>query len=100
MELTKEQQTKVERMLKLVDQDPSTMAHVFDTALVAGMELAMRICRERARWEVKTGACTKGKPEGEICANLIRLNQVEIGAGRMPRPSFSKDEIDEMNRIE
>jgi hypothetical protein len=33
------------------------------------------------------------------CAAMIRFVQVEIGAGRMARPKFTKEELDEMDRI-
>lgn len=81
---------------KLIDADPETLSNIVQCAFLAGMQLCIRICRNRA------GDCrvsNQDDMEAENCAGLIRSVQVEIGAGRMPRPKFTKEELEEMDLI-
>jgi len=65
---------------------------------IEGMELAIRICRNRA--EDYGGDLSKPMCQAaETCAGLIRLVQVEIGSGRQPLPVFTVEETDEIDRI-
>jgi len=66
---------------------------------IEGMELAMRICRNRAKDCSDLFDDTARSNEAEICSLLIRSVQVQIGAGRQPMPVFTQDEIDEIERI-
>lgn len=61
-----------------------------------GMELAMRICRTRA---MDANNMASWHYAGE-CAELIRIVQVQIGAGAIPFPELTKDEQMELARIE
>lgn len=74
-------------------------------SFIAGMELAMRICRNR-KTDIenlrsldypKVAALVQNQIE--ICIFGIRQVQVEIGSGRMPLPEFTEDEKDEIERI-
>jgi hypothetical protein len=70
--------------------------------VIAGMELAMRICRNRAQDYRSMGSTDSlyGQTQAaETCAGCIRITQVEIGAGRMPLPEFTQLEQEEINRI-
>lgn len=91
--LTKE---VIENVDLLMSIDHQTIGTIVQCSFVAGMELAMRICRNRAleleEWPIK-------QYEARICSSLIRNAQVEIGAGRMPRPQFTKEELDEIDHI-
>lgn len=78
--------------------DVGTVGNIVQCSFIAGMELAMRICRNRAS-DCKEEGWTIKEYEAFLCAQLIRNVQVEIGAGRMPRPKFTKEELDEMDRI-
>lgn len=72
-------------------------------SFVLGMELAMRIVRNRGE-DIKQ---MRGREmneteimEAATTAAMIRLVQVEIGSGRMPVPNeWTADEIDEVGRI-
>src|SRR5262245_21996714 len=79
-----------ETLQRYIDQDKP--------AFIAGMQLAMRICRNRI---IACKAINKPEQEYEamICATEIRLIQVEIGSGRMAIPAFTQEEKDEMRRI-
>lgn len=92
-ELTKEEKRRAEA---LVDFDPGAVQAILMTGFIAGMELAMRLCRNRAE---DLRLMDKDPLEADTCAGLIRICQVEIGAGRMKRPDFTKEEMDEMDRI-
>jgi hypothetical protein len=87
-----------ERIDLLMAVDNLAVANIVQCAFIAGMELAMRICRNRAK-DCKTEGWTIKEYEAFLCAQIIRNVQVEIGAGRMPRPQFTKEELDEMDRI-
>lgn len=87
-----------ERIDLLMAIDAGAIGNVVQCSFVAGMELAMRICRNRAK-DCKEEGWTIKEYEAFLCAQLIRNVQVEIGAGRMPRPQFTKEELDEMDRI-
>lgn len=70
----------------------------YTRGIIAGMELAMRICRNRA--QDYGGDLAEPKCQAaETCAGVIRIVQVEIGAGRQPLPEFTIEEQEEMNRI-
>lgn len=87
-----------ERVDLLMSIDVGAVGNIVQCAFIAGMQLAMRICRNRAR-DCKENNWTLKEYEAHTCAHLIRNVQVEIGAGRMPRPKFTKEELDEMDRI-
>jgi hypothetical protein len=77
--------------------------HPFDYvdkhSLILGMELAMRIIRNRAA-DQKDLAHWDDEQECQNLVGMIRIVQVEIGSGRMPVPSnWTPDEIDEVERI-
>jgi hypothetical protein len=73
----------------------------YHRGIVAGMELAMRICRNRAEdlEQSRTFDRQAAINASQMCALLIRNVQVELGAGRQPLPEFTIEEQDEMNRI-
>ena len=82
----------------------------YHRGVIAGMELAMRICRNRASDRMKLWTQSKrdsrasninagGQSEALICADMIRVVQVEIGSWRMKLPEFTLEEQDEINRI-
>ncbi len=85
---------------KLIDSDPEALANIVQCAFLAGMQLSIRICRNRAN-DIRTAGkiMTMAGNEADNCAGIIRITQVEIGAGRMARPAFSKEELEEMDRI-
>lgn len=88
------------RMKALVDSDPRATEAILMTGFIAGMELAMRICRNRAEDIRAMGKImTMAGNEADNCAGIIRNVQVEIGSGRMKRPAFTAEESDEMDRI-
>lgn len=66
--------------------------------LIEGMELAMRVCRNRHQDCMIIGQTIRAN-EATVCEAIIRLVQVEIGSGRMPLPTFTPSEINEMDRI-
>lgn len=81
-------------------------------AFVEGMELAMRICRNRCvdceansksvkngNWKIGQELWRQRSDEADMCAEVIRIVQVQIGAGQMPMPTFTVAELDEINRI-
>jgi hypothetical protein len=70
----------------------------YHRGIVAGMELAMRICRNRAE-DCRSLRTDHHANEAENCAGIIRIVQVEIGAGRQHLPEFTLEEQEEMNRI-
>lgn len=86
---------KVELLMAI---DVGAVGSIVQCSFVAGMELAMRICRNRAK-DCKEEGWTIKEYEAYLCAQIIRNAQVEIGAGRMARPQFTKEELDEMDRI-
>ena len=84
-----------ERVDTLIAMDQPLMAKAITSSFIAGMQLAIRLCRNRAE------DCERmGKPdqrqEALVCEGLIRIVQVEIGAGRMPRPQLTEEELEEM----
>jgi len=72
-------------------------------AFIEGMELSMRICRNRAADYAKLDVTQDHKvwreQEAKNCAAMIRIVQVNIGAERIDIPDFTLDEIEEMERI-
>lgn len=66
-------------------------------SFILGMELAMRIVRNSHETYFNGKKPPMTMLEG--INSMIRLCQVEIGAGRMPLPRFTPDEIDEVERI-
>lgn len=73
-------------------------------SFILGMELAMRIARNRKEDLAVTHsdypkALSLVRNQIETLIGCIRIVQVEIGAGRMPLPEFTPDEIDEVERI-
>jgi hypothetical protein len=66
-------------------------------SFILGMEFAMRIVRNSGETFFNGKRVDETALEG-INA-MIRLCQVEIGAGRMPLPEFSEEEIAEVERI-
>jgi hypothetical protein len=70
-------------------------------SFILGMELAMRIIRNRCQSHQEMGIPLSQQPhqEAACCEGVIRIVQVEIGAGRLPLPTFSPEEIDEVERI-
>jgi hypothetical protein len=93
------------RMDKMLQEDPEALSNIVQCAFLAGMQLTMRLLRNRAKDLKEIGENhTSYMPiirENEVqnCVGIIRLCQVEIGAGRMARPKFSKEELEEMDRI-
>jgi hypothetical protein len=88
------------RVDKLMALDAEVISNVVQCSFLAGLQLAMRICRNRAEDIRSQGKMmTMAGNEADNCAGIIRLTQVEIGAGRMARPKFSKEELEEMDRI-
>jgi hypothetical protein len=85
-----------DRMDTLIAIDQEGMNAAIQSAFIAGMQLAIRLCRNRSRDCVNMG---RGGEEAQNCAYIIRFVQVEIGAGRMLRPQFTKEELEEMNQI-
>jgi hypothetical protein len=84
----------------LMLSDKDMLAKIVHTSFLAGMQMAMRICRNRAKDARELSMTTTNvEMEAETCAGLIRICQVEIGSGRMARPKFTKEELDEMDRI-
>lgn len=67
-------------------------------SFIAGMSLAMRICRNRAQ-DLGGDLGNLGPQTAETCAGMIRIVQVEIATGRAGIPGFTYDEIDEIRRI-
>lgn len=65
-------------------------------ARLEGMQLAQRICRNRAE-DVRDNPSRM--MEAEICAESIRLVQVGIGNGSMPFGELTADEQDAIGRI-
>lgn len=93
--LPKKEKERVELLMAI---DAEQIGQIVQCSFIAGMELALRICRNRAK-DCKEEGWTLKEYEAHTCAHLIRNVQVEIGAGRMPRPQFTKEELDEMDRI-
>jgi hypothetical protein len=93
--IPEEVKEKVDLLLAI---DAGAIGSIVQCSFIAGLELAMRICRNRAS-DCKTEGWTIKEYEAFLCAQLIRNVQVEIGAGRMPRPTFTKEELEEMDRI-
>lgn len=88
----------VENIDLLMSIDQETVARIVKCSFIAGLQLAMRICRNRAKDGKEMRAMTMVEAEANRCAELIRICQVELGAGRMERPNFTQEEIDEMDR--
>jgi hypothetical protein len=88
----------VEEVEKFMDEHPhnANIATIALCSFVAGMQLAIRICRNRAEDCKRMG---KDDQEALVCEGLIRICQVEIGTGKMPLPRFSEEEQEELNRI-
>lgn len=80
---------------------PRTAAITDTPSFIMGMEFAMRVCRNRyADLESIGGKWEDPGPQAvATCIGMLRLVQVEIGAGRMPLPQFTREEIEEMERI-
>jgi len=68
----------------------------YKRGLIAGMELAIRICRNRSYDRKRMG---RDDQEALVCEGMIRIVQVEIGAGRQALPEFTIEEQEEINRI-
>jgi hypothetical protein len=65
-----------------------------------GMEMAMRICRNRASdLEGTDGMPSAYVQEALNLAGIIRLVQVQIGSGRQTFGPLTQEEQDEINRI-
>jgi hypothetical protein len=83
----------IEEAVLMMDHPP-----VHRSCFILGMELAMRIVRN-SRETFFNGT----KPDDTLLGGItemIRLVQVEIGAGRMDLPQkWTQDEIDEIRRI-
>jgi hypothetical protein len=89
-----------ERINTLLEIDHDIIAKTVNVAFLAGMQLAMRLCRNRAEDIRSAGKImTMAGNEADNCAGIIRICQVEIGSGRMERPKFTKEELEEMDRI-
>jgi hypothetical protein len=73
---------------------------IINAAFVGGMELSMRLCSNRAEDIRAAGKImTMAGNEADNCAGIIRICQVEIGSGRMAKPQFTNEELEEMDRI-
>lgn len=94
-ELDPEYKERVDTLLAI---DGEILAKAVQCSFLAGMQLAIRICRNRAG-DCKVTGQAAGEMEAQNCAGLIRICQVEIGSGRMGRPKFTEEELDEMDRI-
>jgi hypothetical protein len=89
-----------ERVDTLIAIDEPVLAGAVQCAFIAGMQLAIRVCRNRAADIRQAGKImTMAGNEAETCASLIRIMQVEIGSGRSARPKLTKEELEEMDRI-
>lgn len=65
-----------------------------------GMSLAMRICRNRAEDAPEGSIAWLRANEATLCAEMIRMVQVQIGSGRQPEiGDLSADELEELWRI-
>lgn len=82
----------------LVHADIEMVNNIVQSSYVAGMQMAIRVCRNRANDCEVTGQ-KAAEMEAQNLAGLIRIIQVEIGSGRMQRPPFTKEELDELERI-
>jgi hypothetical protein len=90
-----------DRLDTLAAIDMEAVSNLVQCAFLAGMQLAIRICRNRAADIREAGKImTMAGNEADNCAGIIRIVQVEIGSGRSPRPKFTKEELEEMDRIE
>lgn len=94
-ELPKEMKESVDTLMAI---DTPMVAKIVQCSFIAGMQFAMRICRNRAEDMLNIGNDQRSN-EAETCASMIRIIQVEIGAGRAGRPDFTKEELEEMDRI-
>jgi hypothetical protein len=84
----------------VLDLDKEMVAQIVHVSFIAGMQLCMRLCRNRAEDIRAVGKMmTMAGNEADNCAGIIRLTQVEIGSGRMARPTFTKEELEEMDQI-
>lgn len=63
---------------------------------IEGMQMSMRICRNRA--EDNKNDLNRSM-EAAMCAELVRLVQVQIGAGNRPFGDLTPAELDEIWRI-
>jgi hypothetical protein len=89
-----------DKLDKLIKIDPRTISQVTVCAFLAGMQMAIRVCRDRAKNMPNAGGMWRTRfEEAKLCAELIRICQVELGSGRMERPKFTQEELDEMDRI-
>jgi hypothetical protein len=82
----------------VMDLDKEMVAQIVHASFIAGMQLCIRLCRNRADDCERTGQEDK-RQEALVCEGIIRITQVEIGAGRMARPEFTAEELEEMDRI-
>lgn len=85
----------------MMKADPEVVACMVQAAFLAGMQLSMRLLRNRAEdlKQIDTARKIWAEDEVQNCVGIIRLCQVEIGSGRMARPQLTKAEIEEMDRI-
>jgi hypothetical protein len=90
------------------DQDETAAAEInadIRKSFILGMELAMRICKNRQADLAVTHsdypkALNLVKNQIDTLIGCIRIVQVEIGSGRSEVPNnWSQDEIDEVERI-
>lgn len=83
----------------LVLQYPELIEQIVMSAFIAGMELSIRICRNRAKEYGERSRLFDRERGAQSCAAVIRNVQVEIGSRRMQRPEFTNEEMEEMDRI-
>jgi hypothetical protein len=86
----------IEEAVVMMDHPP-----VHRSCFILGMELAMRIVRNRARdlKETVHNGCDC-HDDLETVVGMIRIVQVEVGSGRMEMPPmWTEEEIDEVRRI-
>lgn len=63
---------------------------------IEGMEMSMRICRNRAE-DIKDSL--NRSTEAAVCAEIIRMCQVQFGSGKSRFGELTEDELAEINRI-
>jgi hypothetical protein len=94
-DLPPDMKKRVDALLAL---DHDIMAKAIHCAFLAGMQLSIRLVRNRADDCERMGKPDK-RQEALVIEGIIRICQVEIGSGRTPRPQLTKEELEEMDRI-
>jgi hypothetical protein len=87
-----------DRVDTLIAVDPEIMGKAIHCAFLAGMQLSIRLVRNRAD-DCKRMGKLDYRQEALVIEGIIRICQVEIGSGRMERPKLTEAELEEMDRI-